>query len=458
MKKFDRGFAGLIRRAALGGLVFATAFACAREPVPASASDVLTIGVATALSGDLQVIGASQQNATRVAEAHINACGGILGKRVVFPIVDDETSVNGFRKALDQLFAQKPSALIGPTSSGQAIDGQDRIFQANLLQISASASTPTMTLAQPSHDRTFFRTTASHELQARALAILTTGGSTAIGMPKCTRAIIFHNDDDYGTPIARKVDEHMRARNGSVVLDVAIPPVVKGNYEAEAQTIVAKAIGAGGMATGADCQILVTFPPAGAAYMLAFKKAIESNTARDWSTFSTIGTNGVFQLPFIELSRTGPDPRSTRAEGVFGMQPESNPPGPAYDDFRRLYTAYFPNAASPLPAYTSNQFDAAILLALAMERAGTSTDTTKIREALFEVARPPGQAFGPGQLSEALAALRRNEDIDYQGASGDVDFDEFGDVSGDYILWKVEGGVFKTNENWRIRASELVGR
>ena len=48
-------------------------------------------GVSIALSGDLGASGVPIQNAVRVAEQQINANGGVLGRRVVFKVVDDAT-------------------------------------------------------------------------------------------------------------------------------------------------------------------------------------------------------------------------------------------------------------------------------------------------------------------------------------------------------------------------------
>jgi len=428
---------------------------CDRDPIPTSATDKLVIGVSAALSGSLQAIGAIQLNATRVAEQHINASGGVLGRPVSMPVIDDKTTPAGFQQALDQIFALNPAAVIGPTGSPQAIEGQNRILMQGLLQISSSASTPTMTNAQSPAERTFFRTAASHALQARAFAELTKGTTDArlaLPVPRFNKAIVVHSDDDYGNPIAKSIAEHMmRDSSGrSVVLDVSFPTEQKGNYDAEATQVVNRAAG-----MGADCQILVAFPPTGAGYMLSFAKAVEQNTSRDWSTFQSFGSNGVFQIAFIERSRTGSDNASTVANRMIGLSPESNPPGPQYVEFENLYRANIENAPNPLPAYASNQFDAAILLALAMEKAGTSTNLEKLRASLFEVANPPGRAFGPGQLSEALAAIRRGEDIDYHGASGALDFDENGDVTSDYIIWTIDQGALKVDRSWRILASSL---
>ena len=42
-----------------------------------------------------------------------------------------------------------------------------------------------------------------------------------------------------------------------------------------------------------------------------------------------------------------------------------------------------------------------------------------------------------GHCGEAMELVRQGEDINYQGASGNVDIDENGDVVGSYDVWQV---------------------
>ena len=73
-----------------------------------------------------------------------------------------------------------------------------------------------------------------------------------------------------------------------------------------------------------------------------------------------------------------------------------------------------------------------MLIALAAAKAGTTTDSVAIRDALRDVANPPGEVVGPGLagIQKALSLIASGQDINYEGASGPVDFDENGDVSG----------------------------
>ncbi len=108
----------------------------------------------------------------------------------------------------------------------------------------------------------------------------------------------------------------------------------------------------------------------------------------------------------------------------------------------KTYNAAFkkahPKAAGQL--YTPETYDATFLLALAIQKAGT-TDRTKVRDALRMVADGKGTKIYPGQWKKAVALIKAGKAIDYVGASGTVDFDKNGDVTeASYKLFRVVKG------------------
>ena len=86
-----------------------------------------------------------------------------------------------------------------------------------------------------------------------------------------------------------------------------------------------------------------------------------------------------------------------------------------------------------------------MLLALAIEKAGEA-EGTALRDAIREVANPPGERVGPGAegLGRALELLRDGIDINYEGAAGPHDFDQFGDVITSIEVWTIQDGKIKT--------------
>ena len=92
--------------------------------------------------------------------------------------------------------------------------------------------------------------------------------------------------------------------------------------------------------------------------------------------------------------------------------------------------------------FTSETYDATVLIALAAAKAGTTTDSTAIRDALRSVANPPGEVVGPGIAghNQGPGAHCRRRGHQLRGRSGTVDFDENGDVVGYIEVWQVKDG------------------
>ena len=58
-----------------------------------------------------------------------------------------------------------------------------------------------------------------------------------------------------------------------------------------------------------------------------------------------------------------------------------------------------------------------------------------IKSQILDVANAPGTEVS--DACEAIALVRQGEDINFQGASGNVDIDANGDVVGSYDVWQV---------------------
>jgi len=93
-------------------------------------------------------------------------------------------------------------------------------------------------------------------------------------------------------------------------------------------------------------------------------------------------------------------------------------------------------------AFAPESYDAAALLMLAMEAAG-STDRAAIQAKVLDVANGPGEPILPGELGKALEIIAKGGDVDYVGATG-VELIGPGEAAGSYKELLVDGGKFTT--------------
>ena len=142
-----------------------------------------------------------------------------------------------------------------------------------------------------------------------------------------------------------------------------------------------------------------------------------------------IGSDGLKDSGFPEAAGN-----PTFVDGVIGTAPINEPDTPNFNDFAADFEASYGNAPG---IFAPHQYDAAILLMFAMQRAG-STDGSAVRDALFEVSSPGGVLALPGRAPQTLLILQAGDDINYDGASGPVDFDENGDVLANYEVWQYD--------------------
>jgi ABC-type branched-subunit amino acid transport system substrate-binding protein len=129
------------------------------------------------------------------------------------------------------------------------------------------------------------------------------------------------------------------------------------------------------------------------------------------------------------IKRLGSDEPWGQIEGIA-------PTGADTESYRNFEKIYFERAGYRwLDPYSVFGYDATLLLALAIIQAGEA-DPLKVNKAIKEVSSPPGIACG--SFAEGVKLLKQGEKINFEGASGNLDFVYNGNVIGDF-------GVFQIN-------------
>ena len=126
----------------------------------------------------------------------------------------------------------------------------------------------------------------------------------------------------------------------------------------------------------------------------------------------------------------------TDLNGSFGTVPGTDSTGAA--TFADMAGA----AGFKAGPFTGEAYDAAALIMLAMQAAG-SADSGKLKDHVMAVANAPGEKIHPGELGKALEIIASGGDVDYVGASA-VELIGQGESAGNYREIAVEDGKIVT--------------
>jgi neutral amino acid transport system substrate-binding protein len=191
-------------------------------------------------------------------------------------------------------------------------------------------------------------------------------------------------------------------------------------YDPQATTFEAEARGAFG--DKPDAVAAVLYPETGAPLL---KAAYEQGLL---DGVQVLLTDGVQTEDFIAATGQTPDGQMILA-GALGTVP-----GADGDSLAEFSATFKEKKQQNVGAFVAHSYDAAALIALAAEAAKNGSGPA-IKSKIREVANAPGEEVS--DVCAALELVRAGTDINYQGASGNVDLDEYGDVKGSYDVWSV---------------------
>ena len=387
-------------------LVGFAAAAALLAAAPAFADDI-KIGVLLGFTGPLEAMSPPMEAGAKLAFSEVNAAGGINGSNITEVTGDDTcTTADAAVTAADKLVnTDKVLAIVGGLCSGVTIAVANSVaIPAGVVMVSPSATSPAITTLDDKD--LVFRTAPSDAYNGQVLAkILWNKGYKDIG--------ITYVNTDYGKGLAGAISDAFTADGGKVTANIAHEEG-KADYRAELGQIAA---------SGTKNLVVVAYAQGSGHTIL--QQAIESG---DFSTYS--GGDGVVDNSLF----AGIDPKAL--EGMIAMKPGS-PDSPGIAAFAALAKA---GNVDPTSTYVPQAYDAAFLLALALEKTGGKKDG--LSQALRDVATAPGDVILPGEWAKAVADIKAGKDIDYQGASGPVEFDKAGDVAGVVIQMVAKNGAW----------------
>ena len=358
-------------------------------PAPAAKGDgTLKIGTLLPQTGSLAFLGPPEFAGVDLAVKDVNDAGGVNGTPIEVTNSDSgDTSTDTASQSVDRLLSNKVDAIVGAASSSVSLSVIDKVTGAGVLQISPANTSDELT--DYADKGLYFRTAPPDVLQGRVLGDLILSDGNA-------NIALLVLQDSYGTGLAASTRAAIEGGGGQIVEEVVYDPKA-ASFATEVGKIKA-----------ADPEAIA---------VIAFdetKKIIPEMVKQG------IGPADK-KIYFVDGNLAGYDkdfPKGT-LEGVKGTLPGVV----AGDEFKARLMEVDPKLTEF--AYAPESYDAVILIALAATAAKDDAGES-IAAKMAEVSAGGEKCTA---FKDCLALLEAGTDIDYDGVSGPVEFNEKGDPS-----------------------------
>ena len=364
---------------------------------PGVAMADVKIGFLGGFTGPLKSMTPAIYKAAKLAVKHVNDQGGVLdGGKIIMPNADTTCAdTTAATEAADSLVnAEKVTALVGALCSSATISVAENVaIPAGVTIISPASTSPAITTLNDND--LVFRTTPSDLYQGSVMArLLRSKGIKNI-------AITYVNND-YGKGFADALASAFIAAGGKIAANESHEEG-KADYRDKIRILAA---------SGVDTLVVLAY--ANGSGQTIIRQAVEIG---DFDQF--VGGDGMVNNTLV--SAIGAD----KLRGMIATKP-GVPDTNSARVFKKLAWA---DDLNPTSTFAAQSYDAAFLLALAIEKNG-SAERAGLSKALRAVASAPGEVILPGEWQKAKALLKAGKEINYEGAVGSLEFDKAGDVTG----------------------------
>lgn len=376
----------------------------------------ITVGLVMELTGPAGEYGKAGAKSVEMAFNDINKAGGVRGCTLVTDTRDSQSQGNVAVDAATQLVqVKKVPVIIGGIISSVSIPILTSVTApAKVVQVSPASSSPTLTALgrDGKTNGMFFRTITSDALQGVAAA------KYAIDKGFKKLAVI-HVNNDFGVNMYKEFARAYKSMGGEIVSTTPYNEK-QSSYQSEVTAA---------MAGSPDGLYLISYPVDGA------------TIARTWISQGGVQkfllNDGMNSPDFIES--VGADYLNEAYGTSSGTSPTKST-----EYFNANYKA-FSGGIEPSNPAADRSYDAGAIVGLAIAAAG-SEDPAKIKDAIYKVVDPSGEPIyaGKDEFAKALKLISEGKPIRYEGVIGPVNFDKYGDITGPFRLWKIDGGKVTT--------------
>ncbi len=388
-------------------LASATTALVAAAGLTGANAEEIKIGVILGFTGPIESLTPSMAAGAELAMKEVTDSGLLLGGSTVTSVRADSTCIDAgaATAAAERLITSDGvKGIMGADCSGVTGAILSNVAVPNgVVMISPSATSPALSTAED--NGLFFRTSPSDARQGVVMAeVLLEQGIKEVA--------VTYTNNDYGKGLADAFQAAYEERGGKVTINAAHEDG-KADYSAEVGALAS---------AGGDRLVVAGYVDQGGSGIV--------RAALDSGAFDT------FHFPDGMISTKLEENFGDEIDGSTGQHPGTDSQGAAI--FQEMVGDAF-DATSP---FTPESYDAAALIMLAMQAAGSS-DPSVYKDKVMDVANAPGEPIQPGELGKALKILADGGDIDYVGATA-VELIGPGESAGNYREIKIEGGKIQT--------------
>lgn len=393
--------------------LLAMAVAASATALAGAAQAEVKVGFLGGFTGGIESLTPPIHDGARLAVEQVNAQGGILGgETLVMPTGDTTCSdASAASNAADRMVnSEQVTAIVGALCTGATVAAANNAgIPGGVVMVSPASTAPAVT--DLDDNDLVFRTVPSDAFQGEMLAKL-------VLQKGIDEVAVTYVNNDYGRGLADAFTTTFEAEGGMVAANLAHEDN-RADYRSEL-----------GSLSASGTQALVVLAYADTSGQTIMRQAYESGMFTQY-----IGADGMVGDSLVEA--IGADV----LEGMIATRPGS-PDIPGAELFAEMATEA---GIDPSAVFAAQAYDAAFLLALAIEQNG-SAEREGLSAALRSVATAPGEVILPGEWEKAVELIAAGEEINYEGASGSHEFDDNGDVPGVVVEMTVEDGRFVTKD------------
>ncbi len=373
----------------------------------ASYSEEVKIGVLLGFTGPVESLIPAVALGGELAMKEVSDSGLFLNGSTVVSVRGDSTCIDNAAAtaAAERLVTSDGvKAILGADCSGVTGAVLANVAIPNgIVMISPSATSPG--LSDVEDDNLFFRTSPSGAREGQVMSeILLDQGVKSVALT--------YTNNDYGKGLADAFQSAYEAMGGIVTI-AASHEDGKADYSAEIGALAA---------AGGDRLVVVGYVDQGGSGIV--------RAALDAGAFDS------FHFPAGMIGDALETNFGTEIDGSSGQNTGTESPGAA------TYAKIVGDAFDSSSTFSAEGYDAAALIMLAMQAAGSS-NSADFKSHVMEVANAPGEMIYPGELAKGLKILSEGGDIDYVGASA-VELIGGGESSGSYREFTVKDGKLVT--------------